>query len=106
MPPPRSNVIALLDVQAFFPLLLAFNPVNYGNVDNGFARPNHTGNRLRYGSAIGNDIVEPAFAAVILTNGVSTDESGALSGFQVVIGATKPIHAIVGTPGDVRIGFA
>src|ERR1700682_3415434 len=79
MPPSRRDVIALLYVKALVSFLLTFDPVDDGNVHHGFTGPDHAGDGFCYRTAIGNDVVKPAFAAVVLTNCIRADKTCSLT---------------------------
>src|ERR1019366_454255 len=104
--PPDIRVVAFLNVETFLAFFGGFNPVDDRDMDISFARPCHAGHGLGDGSAIANDVIKPRLAAVVLANGVCTNEPRPLSLLEMIVGASKPIDAIIRTPIYLRITSA
>src|SRR3546814_2498219 len=75
-------------------------------MDDRFSGPRHCGHGLGYRAAVVDDVIETGFSAVVLPNGVCSDQPGALHWLQMVVRAPNPVATIVRPPVDIGITLA
>ena len=92
--------------------ILRLHPVGDGDVDVGFAGPRLVFHGFDDRAGL-DDVVESADAGLVVADVLRADEAGAAghgvgggAGRQVVVRFAKPIDAVVGHAGHVRVGAA
>ena len=85
--------------QAFVAGLRALFPIHDGHVQHGFARPFLRRDGIGNRAAVRHDVVQGAFAALVLAHRVGGHQAGVGIGGQGLVGLAKPVHAKVGLAG-------
>jgi hypothetical protein len=71
-----------------------------------FPRPRLRGDRFNDGSPVLHNVIESAFAGVILSDRICADEASPTPGLQVVVRPSKPVNAEICSSWHLGISLA
>ena len=85
--------------------VVAFRPIDDGNMYSRFAAPHLSGDSIRYCAAVIDNVIEAADSRPVVPNILRADETRPTAVGKLIVRLLKPVNSVVSATGNFRKTF-